>query len=206
MARFNEINVGRYNRALQKLLGMKGEASVPILASEIAPSFVLPYGVENRYLEQWNRFGLGMNVTATAGNQSAFRLRNPAGSNVIAVVEVLTYSVFLNNDVGVAIQFGQGGGNLSTLPLARALDGRSQTLRPNCIPSTDTGLNGSQIGTTIALLAVLQASSFSFISNENQEITLAPGDTLQVVGGTSALQALCSWIWRERFLEESERT
>src|SRR5216684_1967801 len=101
MARFNEINVGRYNRALQKLLGMKGEASVPILASEIAPSFVLPYGVENRYLEQWNRFGLGMNVTATAGNQSAFRLRNPAGSNVIAVVEVLTYSVFLNNDVGV---------------------------------------------------------------------------------------------------------
>src|SRR5947209_15166967 len=37
-----------------------------------APSFVLPYGVENRYLEQWNRFGLAMDVTATAGNQSTF--------------------------------------------------------------------------------------------------------------------------------------
>jgi len=206
MARFNEINVGRYNRALQKLFGMKGEASVPILGSEITPSIVIPYGVENRYLEQWNRFGVAMDVTATAGNQSTFRIRNPAGSNVIAVVEMLSYAPLSGNDSGFLIQFGQGGANLSTLPLARALDGRSQTLRPNLIVSSDVGLNASQIGTTILEGAIVQNTTFQFISNENQEMPLAPGDTLQVAGGSNALRIACSLIWRERFLEESERT
>src|SRR6266851_4747570 len=57
MARFNEILVGRYNRSLQKLLSMKGQAVMPQLASELQPTFSFFSGAENRYLESWERFG-----------------------------------------------------------------------------------------------------------------------------------------------------
>src|SRR5258708_4703411 len=87
MARYNEILVGRYNRFLQKLLGMKGGVVAPQLASEITAAFPLFNGAENRYLEQWDMFGVNLFLAGGGvGNISQVRLFNPAASNTIAVV------------------------------------------------------------------------------------------------------------------------
>src|SRR5260370_18480671 len=91
MARYNEILVGRYNRMLQKLFGMKGGVVAPQLASEISAAFPLFSGVENRYLESWNRFTSVVNQVALAGTPAQWQLRNTT-SNVIAVIEKLTIS------------------------------------------------------------------------------------------------------------------
>src|SRR2546427_12501654 len=92
MARFNEINVGRYNRFLTRLFQMKGASAAPQLASEIQPSFQLFAGIENRVLENWDRFSNAFNQAATPAVFSTLRFRNPAGSNAIAVFEKLACS------------------------------------------------------------------------------------------------------------------
>ena len=90
MARFNEILAGRLNRAIQKFTSMKGEPPAPQLSGEMVPVFPLFWGAENRYLEGWQRFGfLILPNAAGVGNVNAYRLRNPAKSGVVAVVDVV---------------------------------------------------------------------------------------------------------------------
>src|SRR5437879_1331505 len=113
MARYNEILVGRFNRFLQKVFAMKGEPPAPQLAGEISPNFQLFSGVENRYLEAWDRFAAGVNVAPVAGNLSGIRLRNPAGSNIVAVLERVTFNE-AQNDI-VAVRWGTQGADLSTV-------------------------------------------------------------------------------------------
>src|SRR5689334_14381216 len=92
MARFNEILVGRYNRFAQKLLQIKGDAPVPQLAGDIQLSMPLYSGAENRYLESWDRYGVGVLVAAQVGINSGARLRNPLGANLVIVVERIVVS------------------------------------------------------------------------------------------------------------------
>src|SRR5229473_5047766 len=90
MAVYNEILAGRFNRALQKLFGIKGPPAVPQLGGEIVPSVSMFYGVENRYLEAWERFGFQIVQAAVVGQAGSFRLRNPVNSGTIAVLEKIT--------------------------------------------------------------------------------------------------------------------
>src|SRR5260370_12541687 len=87
MAQLNEILVGRVSRGLQKLFGIKGSSPVSTMAPEVMPIHPLFNGVENRYLDGWNRFGADFNQPAVAASQGGIRLRNPATSNVIAIFE-----------------------------------------------------------------------------------------------------------------------
>jgi len=87
MAVYNEILAGRFNRALQKLFGIKGPPAVPQLGGEIVPSVSMFYGVENRYLEAWERFGFQIVQAAVVGQAGSFRLRNPVNSGTIAAVQ-----------------------------------------------------------------------------------------------------------------------
>src|SRR5713101_6850733 len=99
MGIFNEILAGRYNRALQKQFAIKGSPPVRQLGGEVTPQVSLFYGRENRFTETWNVFGQLHNVPALAANLSQSRLRNPFGSNVIAVVEKITFSSGLANQI-----------------------------------------------------------------------------------------------------------
>src|SRR5260370_10296088 len=91
MAKFNEILSGRFNRALQKMLSMKGGPPSAQLATEIGTQFQFPLGVEFRNLESWFRYGAAPGLPAVAAANAVFRFRNPAGSNVVAVVEKLAF-------------------------------------------------------------------------------------------------------------------
>src|SRR5882672_5728754 len=87
MAIFNEILVGRYNRALQKLLGIKGTSPVRQIAGEITPALAMFYGVDNRFLETWYRYAFTFDQPAIPGLTTAVRFRNPANSAIMAVLE-----------------------------------------------------------------------------------------------------------------------
>ena len=49
------------------------------------------------------------------------------------------------------------------------------------------------------------SGTYEFLQFEDQEIPILPGDVVDVFIGTAAVQMDVSWIWRERFLEDSER-
>jgi len=207
MAIYNEILVGRYNRALQKLLGIKGEAPAPALAGEITAMHLFFTGVENRYLESWERFAVQNTAAAGGvGNNSGLRMRNPLASNVIAVFEKIT--VF--NTAGAAdipaLQRATTVTDLTNvvgLGSNRMPDSR-QRPSPTLILS-NTGVHAST-GITMAALATPANASGEFILFEEQEIPLLPGEAVDVSSNNANAAFGAVFWWRERSLEEGERT
>jgi hypothetical protein len=202
MAKFNEILSGRFNRSLQKLLSMKGGPPASQLATEIGVQFPLPLGVEFRYLEQWERFGTFNAQAGVAAVFSQIRLRNPSGSNVVAVVEKITFA-FTVVDV-VTVSLAATATDLATLITTQSrIDARSRGVgatvlsqgTPAALPATnlwaaDAGANLNQ----------------DVILDENQELTILPGDAITLASNTANTLLRATIWWRERFLEDSERT
>jgi hypothetical protein len=212
MARYNEILIGRWNRFLQKLLQIKGGPPAPQLASEIAATFEIEQPpVEDRYLLQWNLFAWQQFVAANVGFSSQIRIRNPVGSNVIAVIE----HAGCTNNTGAVNAFKLNKAQLSTdLPAAlpgpiirdlrtgtgqavASLTGSSmKTTADNAVPV---------VGTTIDMQDALASTAVRFIWTRNQELTLLPGDSYSLSAQAANVALNATFWWRERFLEESER-
>ncbi len=207
MAIFNEILSGRFNRALQKIFAIKGSPPVRQLGGEILPVHGIFSGVENRFLESWNRFAADGLVTAVAAVTSASMFRNPVTSNVIAVIERLSFSesvadpsLFVSQDTGTAA--------LSTAVGQRCLDNRAvkgstSTLGAACQVTQQTGFVVT--GGIIFRIGLPALADYNLIVNENQEITVLPGDVIEVVTSNVNVNLTTNWMWRERVLEESER-
>jgi hypothetical protein len=203
VARYNEIQVGRYNRSLQKLLSMKGPAALESLQPELMAVINTFYGVENRYLEGWDRFNLSINLAATVGQTDSFRFRNTAGSNVVAVFEKITL---------------QGGGLPALLITRGAPTGDLGTILANSASRFDARGRGSwnliisdsvaspaDLGSNVWQAFPASTAIVDVILDDDQEIPLLPGDAIQISNTTqNASLTMTAW-WRERFLEDSER-
>jgi hypothetical protein len=204
MARYNEILVGRYNRMLQKLFSMKGGAVAPQLASEIAPTFPFFSGAEHRILESWSRFALGINIaTQGAGNQNSLRLVNPKGSNIVAVLErllVVTPAI----DVGILDYFPVAPAALVNANTPVSLDNRDQRQFSALLLSNGPVVVGGS--STAMVVGTLAGTTADFIVTDIQEIALAPNSALQIRCGALNSSMIATMLWRERFLEDSERT
>jgi hypothetical protein len=204
MARFNEILVGRYNRLIQKLLGMKGDASLFQFSTEMMAVLPMYSGAENRYLEQWDRFGMSQSPGAGgAGNRTGIRIRNPGSSNVIAVIEKLFVSGLVadNPVINVGPQpadFGTIAVNTSSRFDAR---GRQQ---PTLIVS-NSGNVGATPAVNLAQVFFTASVQVELIFQENQELPILPGDALTIFATALNQGVSATFWWRERLLEESER-
>jgi len=204
MARFNEILVGRYNRFIQKLLSMKGDASLFQFSTEMGGYLPFFSGVENRALESWDRFGDGIIVAGVAAVNSRIRFRNPAGSNVVAVLEQLsattaaTDSISLHNTIDVSVA------DLAVLDSPAQLDKRT---RPNSSTVASHGTSAANMPTAraIGVKAALANTNLEWVSFEDQEITILPGMAVEMFANTVNNQLTASYMFRERFLEDSER-
>jgi hypothetical protein len=205
MARFNEILVGRYNRFIQKLLSMKGDASLFQFSTEMMA--VLPFfsGSENRYLEGWNRFGNQISVAANGALNSAVRLRNPSGSNLLVVIEEVI--VFNLNAAALQYQMQHGvqAADLTTIqaPVSGRLDARGNA-NPSTVNSVGNGTPG--YGSALNGFVLLPNTTIVLPNNENQELPILPGDAYDVFTAVVNVTLNVGLIWRERLLEESERT
>jgi hypothetical protein len=204
MAKYNEILAGRLNNALKKFLSMKGPAPSPQIASEFAPTFALFWGVENRFLEEWQRFATVNVVTGGAGQIAGFRFRNPTGSNIIAVFEKIVAGATAAAEQPT-VEISLTNTDLTTV---RALttsrvDSRGRP-QPTLIHSSTTNYAAPL---AFAFLRGLSPAgqSYDFITDENQELTVLPGDSLDIFSNVNAQAFTMSALWRERVLEESER-
>jgi hypothetical protein len=203
MAIFNEILVGRFNRGLQKLFGIKGSPPVRQLAGEISAAHPLFSGAENRYLEGWSRYAVAFTRGAAgAANTNKNRIRNPVGSNVIAVVEKIFFSngnidnPFVNYEAVQTADF-------AATPTRAGLDSRHNPL-PNCIVSFESNAVGL---TGIAIWQAQLPASYQadVILTEDQQLPLLPGAALSFSQTVVNLPFQVFVWWRERPLEESER-
>jgi hypothetical protein len=211
MAKYNEILTGRYNRFIQKLFAMKGPAPAPQLSSDIAMQMSLFNGVENRYLEAWNRFGVSFGVAAAAGISSSMRVRNPLGSNVVAVIEKATVIFSAADTVALSGQHVLSADLVVFSPVQANFDprggGSTGTVNPTLIVSTSDATHpGGSLGVRLTGGGSAGSSTYDFITTSDQQLPVLPGDVLEMFVSTANTFARFSWLWRERFLEDSERT
>jgi len=202
MAIYNEILEGRFNRALQKLLSMKGKAPSPQLAGEIAAVFPFFWGAENRYLEGWYRYGKAANAVAVAAQTGGVRLRNPTGSNVIIVVEKM--HVITTAQDFPFLDHGPQVGDLANVSATSAL----QRWDPRGSPSTVARIsNGTAAAfNDQALQLGLQPNvGFDVINTDIQEIPVLPGEGVQLRCSVVNNAITVSYWWRERPLTDSEQ-
>lgn len=202
----NEIRVGRFNRHLQKFLGMKGAAPSPNLTKEIAAHFLLEDGAaaDQRYLQSWETFGSFFNVAAALGFNSGGQLRNPAGSNLIAVVERISVTLF--NQSTIEYSVGVVNADLPVVNTTVGFDGRTRQF--------GAGLHVSQnpVGSGVAglgVVGVFQPAAFvvvEMILERDHQFALLPGFGCEIRNLTSNQAILGTFKWRERFLEEGERS
>jgi hypothetical protein len=181
---------------------MKGGPPAPQLASEIAPTFDIENpGVESRFLLGWNRYGFGLQSAGAAGNPTIFSLRNPAGSNVLAVVESLIVSV--NTLDTIAATYGKTNVDLTPAANPGALDGRAGTLTSSLVMSTSNAVAGGLLARFFLVTGAVNIG-VQLIQQEHQEIPITPGFALRVETVLANNQLTVGLIWRERLIEESE--
>lgn len=208
MAIYNEILAARFARFAQKLFSMKGSPPVRALAGELNYTLLAFSGVENRYLEGWERFGNATTQAAGgAGTTAAFRIRNPAGSNTVAVVEQLAAANNTGSDIIVVSNSIATNVDLAN-PISMAqLDSRSRA-NSSLIVSVGTpaapALAGARNIEQRAITTIGQM--IEFILHEDQEIPILPGMSLQIALGNPNQALLISIVYRERPLEQSELT
>ncbi len=204
MAKFNEINAGRFNRALQKSLQLKGGPPSAQLASEVMPILAFFRGAEDRSLESWYRFASWAQCVATVAAHGVAQLRNPKTSGAIVVVERISFNNQTNADL-ITLSIGTNDTDLLANSALALLDIRSQRRAGASAKSTNqSNATGIPIEFAFAAVGILLNQEFSFITTENQEIVLAPGDELKVFGNSSNSALNINFIWRERALEDSE--
>ncbi len=203
MAIFNEILEGRYNRALQKLFAIKGSPPVRQIGGEIMPTFSIFHGVENRWLEGWQRYWTSVLNAAQAAVNSGVQIRNPIASNVVVVLEKVQLVVGLNlDDVTISIFHG-GNTDLTNIFTGLTLDFRNLGQSPTLVLSANVGALAD-----LALTPWTQRCSTSandVVVDGDHQLTLLPGDVFRFRNLTVNSLLRVNLIWRERLMTESER-
>jgi hypothetical protein len=201
MARYNEILVGRFNRALQKLFSMKGGPPAPQLASEVSATHTFFNGAENRYLEGWNRFGFSGSTGAVAAQRGAAQLRNPVGSNVMIVVEKILFTSAALADAPLIDMVTKSTDLTVSGYTLQRFDARGQQ---NPVGVMSVSGTGPAVTTQFYQGSFPANGSLEVITFEDQEIPILPGDALVVHSGNLNQSLVFSIWWRERMMEESE--
>lgn len=206
MAIYNEILAPRFARAIQKIFSMKGLSAMRQVSGECMPVLNFFRGAEDRFHEAWARFGEATSLAASAGNTSGVRFRNPAGSNYAITIESLVISETVTDTPSIV--FGTIGTDLTTIisTVGNRLDARQGLGASQGIFSSQNNTPViAGFGFPLYLPSMLANTPFSPITDENQELTLLPGDGIQVITGAVNISLRVGLITRERLLEESER-
>lgn len=191
------FSFGRFNRALEKLINIKGGPTLFDVSPSLYPIYAYATGAENRYLEGWNLYHAAIGVAAVAAQFSRVLLRNPAGSGALVVVEWWLVSSLIdwamtNNQPDLT--------NLVTGTLNR-LDSRSGFSAPSSHFSWDT--NATQFpGAAAVIIKQVSANPAGFV----QEIPILPGDGLWFASDVVNTAVQVNIRFRERSLESSELT
>lgn len=200
----NEIQVGRFNGVLHKLLAMREGAPSPTLATDIFPTICLEHDrPEWLYLAGASRHQGYTSITGVAAQYSSICLYNPAGSAALIVVE----GVHIYPSAAVAVREYPMVGYAAALAGWTAVGTRG---------ATDLRLGyGQGVGRIyrVTEVALPLQNAFSQImgpavSNQNLVLehpwVLGPDTGYRITCPTVNTTLTVSFRWRQRPLEPSE--
>lgn len=197
------VYIYRLSQWIEKKFNAKGGNVITDFEQAARAVLPLPIGVEERYLQGWNRFAIVVNIGPVAAQFSDTQIRNPANSNVIVVVEQITCNSSVGDNPFVA--WGSSVTDFTTvvsLAFTR-MDPRGNP-QPTAIVSKQTSVG--IVGVPQLQRNVQSTGSVDFINNVDQQIPVLPGQALDVNAQTANTNLIVSYMWRERALELSELT
>lgn len=205
-----DVQIGRLTRYFVKWLGAKGFTPRMSFGGEIVPNLNLWSGVEDRYLQGWNRFGQSIGLTASVGNVDEIQMRNPSGSKVVAVFEKMTVSCNSATLTQPVLSVASGAADLASVQtMANArLDPRGQPTPSIVLSTTQPASPGTNLTSLVwtAFLGVVAGATTTadVILTDDQELPLLPGDAYRFNSSVANTGMFISFLWRERVLEDSE--
>lgn len=196
MALYNEILVGELGEVLNRRLAMKAGNPAPSLAPEIMPVLGLEMDrPEWHWLGRSLLWGCGGLKTAVAGNRTVAQLRNPLGTNVIAVVERVSVETNATSPVYMDLSNVDIAGSLTQTETPRRRDGRIPELQE---PACTVGM-GAQVAALIPTpLHIFHAPAGQFSPAFESPVILTPGRSLLLECTIVAIILKMTIQWRER--------
>lgn len=199
------VNLGRWSRYVERYFNIKGGGGLYDVEQTLRLGLLFQSGAEDRYLQGWNRFAVVASQTAVAAQFARTRIRNPVGSNVIAVLEQICYFSTTATADTPFVTYGAATTDLTTLIglTFTRMDPRGSP-QPTSIVSTNQQAAGGQ--------ALLQRGitganvNVDYINSTDQQIPILPGQVVDVQANTANTASTVTFIWRERALEASELT
>jgi len=182
---------------------MKGQQEV---ASELSPEISPTWQLEGPtadwdFLKEVRLCIASSNTAGAAGFSTRFRLRNPANSAVLAVLESVRFVVA--SPAAIQLLYGVATVDLSIAGGSFVRDHRwrstSATFRTTCLFSTDnTGdaVNGQVVHRTEVLIDSPEIFKEPFVLN--------PGDSFDFTTVAQNVRARLTFAWRERQLPALE--
>jgi len=197
----NEIQVGRFNGILHKLLDMKEAAPAPSLAPDIFACLTLETDrPEWAFLGAVRLCSASGDQAAGAGAVSIFQLSNPAGSGVIIVLESVNIWTVTTQLIYTHIASSSTG--LPTTISTFFRDPRWGAPAAGAPAGLVTSSNAtSAFGNIIHRQQCPSTQSFGL---ELPPVVLVPNSSIQFAGAAVNIRTACSIHWRERHLEPSE--
>lgn len=198
----SQIEGGRWDGIARKLFNISAPVAVPALSDEVVPTFEIQNWEPELYALRRERLLTGnvFRVAAAAVNAHC-AIFNPAGSNILVIVEELMF--FPSADSGISWRLGSDLS--SALGWVPAAYGNRDTRWPGGA-DTSVGRAGAQLLQLNS--AVFQGDQIRQFANmlanvpqreENfKPIVLAPDTGFIVVPFTTNVTLQTNWSWRER--------
>lgn len=197
----SKIEVGQFSTMLRRYLGMKGVSDVTDeLAPEISATLVLEQErPEWEFLKGARLHAWAGSVPALAANFGAARLRNPAGSGMVAIVN------YCNVGAGVGVvataTFGLQTADQATVSGTANRDGR---LFPPTGGALVASFGYAALGGNAIDTVALAANSPAFPLFRGSAIVITPGSALNLGLSTANVDFFFSFHWLEKRIDELE--
>jgi hypothetical protein len=210
------ISGGRFNRGVQKFLGIKGETVIPDLDSALQAGLDVDDvdSLDQRFLFGWRSYGIPLTNAGGANNFTCLQLGNPAGSGVIAVIErwraYVSSVVLADQEIELLISATVQPQSSGILRDKRQL--QTGVTGAVCFggAGNSAGTGGTRLGRIAADTVSAAMSAFDIVKGDGRdELLLMPGDNWTIATNTNppgGLAAACTIWWRERALDPSELT
>lgn len=190
-----------YNAVLGRLLGMSGiQNPAGDLSPEISAVLAFPIGPEADFLAGTRRMSTGFSQPLLAANPTFARIRNPANSGAIAVVEVqCSHDTAAGAGALIQVLLNRAStGDRGNIKTAYTADARWPTQAGALVVSSD---NAAASGVATAYSYLLPFTLSRFFT----QYILDPGSHLDIGAPIDAINISFYLKWTERAIGDYEK-
>jgi len=196
----SKIESGRWSELLRRSLGMKG---IEIVASELSPEVSPTWTIEDNaiewgYLKSVRYASAGTIQGGATGKISTIRLRNPANSGVLVVIDQIAMGLGSIDYISVFFSPTVDQGQLAGTINCGTVDGRWKMRQPAAAMSHE---NAAAAG--VFTLYYSRTASDAVILYDRQ-IVMPPKSSIDVTTASTNVTLSANFFWHERTISALE--